>query len=138
MDVVEFPIQNAIYLFITTEIVELLLYIRKTGGLVLLVVKMSTPDPCHYVKKKLYSSSSFSIKLNTLRCSSIRSYLEGVRNTSGHFMLMSPGCGPHCRQVGLSSPPDLSLDRSPPGARFSKDPETFRAQRQILKSKLVE
>ena len=105
MDEVELPIQNAIYLFVTTEIIELFLYIRKTGGLVLMVVKMSTPDPCHYVKKKLYSSSSFSIKLNTLRCSSIRSYLEGISNTSGHFMLMSPGCGPHCRQVGLSSPP---------------------------------
>ena len=105
MDEVELPIRNAIYLFITTEIMELFLYIRKTGGLVLLVVKISTPDPCHYVKKKLYSSSSFSIKLNTLQCSSIRSYLEGVSNTSGHFMLMSPGCGPHCRQFGLSSPP---------------------------------
>ena len=45
----ELPIQNAIYLFITTEIVELFLYIRKTGGLVLLVVKMLTSEPCHHV-----------------------------------------------------------------------------------------
>ena len=104
MDEVELPIQNAIYLFVTTEIIELFLYIRKTGGLVLMVVKMSTPDPCHYVKKKLYSSSSFSIKLNTLRCSSIRSYLEGVSNTSGHFMLMSLGCGPHCARSVLVLP----------------------------------
>ena len=52
MDVVELPIQNAIYLFITTEIVELFLYIRKPGGLLLLVVKavkMSTSEACHYV-----------------------------------------------------------------------------------------
>ena len=28
--------------------------------------------------------------------------------------------------------------RKAPGARFSKDPETFRARRQILKSKPVE
>ena len=42
MDEAELPIQNAIYLFITIEIVELFLYIRKPGGLLLLVVKIST------------------------------------------------------------------------------------------------
>ena len=45
----ELTIQNAIFLFITTEIVELSLYIRKPGGLLLLVVKISTSEPCHYV-----------------------------------------------------------------------------------------
>ena len=45
----ELRIQNAIYLFITTEIVELSLYIRKPGGLLFLVVKISTSEPCHYV-----------------------------------------------------------------------------------------
>ena len=45
MDKVELPIQNAIHLFITTETVELFLYIRKPGGLVLLVVKMLTSEP---------------------------------------------------------------------------------------------
>ena len=122
----ELPIKNAIYLFVTTEIIELFLYIRKTGGLVLLVVKMSTPDTCHDVKKKLYSSSSFSIKLNTLRCSSIRSYLEGVSNTSGHFMLMLPGCGSHCRQVGLSSPPTCPWTDPVQGPVFPKTRKLFR------------
>lgn len=61
LDVVELRIQNAIS---TTEIMELFLYIRKPGDcLVLLVVKMSTSDSCHFVvffDKKVYSSSFLS------------------------------------------------------------------------------
>ena len=45
-----FILKNVIYLFITTEIVELFLYIRKSSGL---VIKMSTSKPCHYVVLEL-------------------------------------------------------------------------------------
>lgn len=60
LDVVELRVQNAIS---TTEIMELFLYIRKPDGLVLLVVKMSTSDSCHFVvffDKKVYFSSFLS------------------------------------------------------------------------------
>ena len=45
-----FILKNVIYLFITTEIVELFLYIRKSSGL---VIKMSTSKPWHYVVLEL-------------------------------------------------------------------------------------
>ena len=45
-----FILKNVIHLFITTEIVELFLYIRKSSGL---VIKMSTSKPCHYVVLEL-------------------------------------------------------------------------------------
>ena len=45
-----FILNNAIYLFITTEIVELFLYIMKSSGL---AIKMSTSKPFHYVVLEL-------------------------------------------------------------------------------------
>ena len=45
-----FILKNEIYLFITTEIVELFLYIMKSSGL---AIKMSTSKPFHYVVLEL-------------------------------------------------------------------------------------
>ena len=45
-----FILKNAIYLFITTEIVELFLYIMKSSGL---TIKMSTSKPFHHVVLEL-------------------------------------------------------------------------------------
>ena len=46
-----FILKNAIYLFITTEIVELFLYIMKSSGM---AIKMSTSKPFHYVVSQQY------------------------------------------------------------------------------------
>ena len=45
-----FILKNVIYLFITTEIVELFLYIMKSSGL---AIKMSTSKPFHHVVLEL-------------------------------------------------------------------------------------
>ena len=45
-----FILKNVIYLFITTEIVELFLYVMKSSGL---AIKMSTSKPFHHVVLEL-------------------------------------------------------------------------------------
>ena len=83
-----FILKNAIYLFITTEIVELFLYITKSGGL---VVKMQRSKHCHYVvsrQTRNFTLLRFSPP-SLIPCDVIASdpIKTGISSTSGHFMI---------------------------------------------------